>query len=333
MTKFFFILFFSFLFFSCNHNRFSVDLSNVNLPIRFINLDSVVVHSDSNAFYTFCNSPIIDKGIISYLTKSCLQIGDVNKDDVYKRISIFRNDTYISSLEKEIRLAYTTKINSKSDHIINGFKRAHFFLPQLKLPTQVYYMNSLFANYTFVHDNSISIGLEWYLGSNNPVIQQLPSNDFHLWMKKGMNPDFFERDLFFSWLLAQHPCNSPVLVEQMIHYGKLLYVSEICFTNLPAHLILRYPKSKFNWAISHENMIWKYLVDQQLLFSSNEREITGLLKEGPFSLGLPEAGPDRLGQFIGWKMVHSFMENESDFTLNALMKTNYNQILQSYQID
>ena len=106
MTKFFFILFFSFLFFSCNHNRFSVDLSNVNLPIRFINLDSVVVHSDSNAFYTFCNSPIIDKGIISYLTKSCLQIGDVNNDDVYKRISIFRNDSRLNDSPHDLSHSY-----------------------------------------------------------------------------------------------------------------------------------------------------------------------------------------------------------------------------------
>ena len=56
-----------------------------------------------------------------------------------------------------------------------------------------------------------------------------------------------------------------------------------------------------------------------------------MFQEGPFTPGLPEKGPDRLGQFLGWRMVQQYMENNSDLTLEELKEVGYNTILQAYE--
>ena len=57
-----------------------------------------------------------------------------------------------------------------------------------------------------------------------------------------------------------------------------------------------------------------------------------MLNDGPFTIGLPEKGPDRLGQFLGWRMIQIYME-KNDISLEALVKVPYNEILQAYEIE
>ena len=57
-----------------------------------------------------------------------------------------------------------------------------------------------------------------------------------------------------------------------------------------------------------------------------------MLNDAPFTVGLPEKGPDRLGQFIGWRMVHKYMEIKR-IGVDELVKTPYTAILAEYEID
>ena len=57
-----------------------------------------------------------------------------------------------------------------------------------------------------------------------------------------------------------------------------------------------------------------------------------LLNEGPFTPGLPQKGPDRLGQFLGWRMVRKYMEVK-DITVEELMNVPYTEIIVEYEID
>jgi uncharacterized protein YjaZ len=58
-----------------------------------------------------------------------------------------------------------------------------------------------------------------------------------------------------------------------------------------------------------------------------------LLHEAPFTAGLPmNEAPDRLGQFLGWRIVHSYME-QNDVTLRQLIELPYTEILTFYEIN
>ena len=59
----------------------------------------------------------------------------------------------------------------------------------------------------------------------------------------------------------------------------------------------------------------------------------GYFNEAPFTKGLPKESPDRLGQYIGWKMVRKYMEQHSDLPLEKLLNVPFAQIMQAYKID
>jgi hypothetical protein len=95
---------------------------------------------------------------------------------------------------------------------------------------------------------------------------------------------------------------------------------------------LRYSQKDYDWAIENEYALWKYLVDEKMLFKIDELNTKNLLGDGPFTPGLPEKGPDRLGQFLGYRMILKYMDINS-VSLDELLKTTYSDILVEYEID
>ena len=108
---------------------------------------------------------------------------------------------------------------------------------------------------------------------------------------------------------------------------------EAAFPNEDPSLILRYSKEDYQWALDNEYKFWQYLVDENLLFKIDERTVANMINEGPFTPGLPDQNsPDRLGQFLGWRMIHSYME-QYDISVSELINLTFNEILQAYEID
>jgi uncharacterized protein YjaZ len=77
-------------------------------------------------------------------------------------------------------------------------------------------------------------------------------------------------------------------------------------------------------------LFWKYLVENELLFKTDEKTRSNFLNDGPFTSGLSNNSPDRLGQFLAWRIVHQYMENH-DISIAELNKKSYNELLQNYK--
>jgi uncharacterized protein YjaZ len=69
-----------------------------------------------------------------------------------------------------------------------------------------------------------------------------------------------------------------------------------------------------------------------MLFKIDDLNTTNLLNDGPFTPGLPEKGPDRLGQFLGLRIIEAYMK-EKEITIQQLINTPYANILIEYEID
>ena len=71
-----------------------------------------------------------------------------------------------------------------------------------------------------------------------------------------------------------------------------------------------YTKEQWQFAEANEEMIWRYFVDNELIFDTDSNLAPRFLYPAPFSkfyLSLDAETPDRLGQYIGWQMVKSYM--------------------------
>ena len=56
-----------------------------------------------------------------------------------------------------------------------------------------------------------------------------------------------------------------------------------------------------------------------------------LLNEGPYTIGLPQESPDRMGRFLGYRIVKQYIDQEQP-TLQVLLDTPYHQILKKYEV-
>ncbi|MDX1446380.1 hypothetical protein [Lishizhenia sp.] len=191
-------------------------------------------------------------------------------------------------------------------------------------------MNNLFAK-VHASDSAISVGLEFYLGEDNEMIKNIPTDNLYAWQRRRMVKSYIPRDVVQAWLQANiFKVPTGKLIENIIHAGKVIYCVEAAFPEAKDEDIMRYTTEELKYAREHEGMFWKYLVDQKLLFDNTERDKANLLNEGPYTVGLPDDSPDRMGQFLGWQMVKSFMDKNEDVSLPQLLEIDYNKILQSY---
>jgi uncharacterized protein YjaZ len=69
-----------------------------------------------------------------------------------------------------------------------------------------------------------------------------------------------------------------------------------------------------------------------LLFKKDELMVANLLNDGPFTVGLPEKGPDRLGQYLGFRLVQEYVNNKK-CSPKELLNTDYSEIITNYEID
>ncbi len=318
---------------SCKNNPLDIDSSKVVVSINYYNMDSVFVNatgSELQKWNEIYKSEINDA--YEYELGMGLRIGVPEDSVILQNIELFANDPGMAKFEKKISEKFPD-LMSRHRIIISGFKNLKYHLPEAKIPTSIVYANTCFQSSAFSTQNEIIMGLERYLGQDEPLVQELPRAIFYDWIKEGMDQKYFERDALCSWIMSNVvDMSEGNLAQNMVNWGKILYFTEASFPDLDDEIIIRYSAEDLKWANENEFSLWDYLVKEKMLFRINETESINMLSPGPFTVGLPEKGPDRLGQYLGWQMVRKYMEKNS-ITLKQLQNTPYNKILQAYEID
>jgi hypothetical protein len=327
-----YFIYISILLFSCKSERFKDQPTNALPNISFLNMGKDLHRLSSDQYQLFENREASKYGdCYPYFVGFCLKIGNPGDSSIASGLKAFYSDKYIVRLENKIAQDFknTSTIERK---ISTAFQRLEFFLPKAKLPKKIVFMNTLFTASVNAMDDDIAIGLERYLGPNTDVIKELPEQQFFQWIKVKMLPEFLERDVMTAWIkthiVTQKGTNT---IDEIVNWGKILYLADIALNNENKSILMRYSKKEFDWATKSEIPFWKYLQQESLLFTSNERTSQNLLQDAPFTAGLPEKGADRLGQFLGWKIVTAFMNEKDEVSLQQLIDTPYNEILLAYK--
>jgi len=316
---------------SCSGNRLNVDISQTAVDQDFYYVDGLL--SNVSKQELTANHAMLQKKLGSlYMYEWRQNLRMNSSDSIENKIYQFYNAEYIKDLEKS-KNELIPKIMKKENRITDAFRYFTFHFKSAPLPYRVIYMNKLFSN---IHcsDSAITIAPESYLDSESEIISSIPKNQLYEWQKNRMDLQYLERDIAFNWIQVQlFDEIDKQLAQHIIQAGKILYATNACFPEAEESYILRYSEQDWNWAEQNEDLTWDHLVKEQLLFKNNRRDKANFLNAGPTTVGLPDESPDRMGQFLGYKMVKGFMEENKKVSLQELLKIDYNKILQSYEID
>jgi len=107
-----------------------------------------------------------------------------------------------------------------------------------------------------------------------------------------------------------------------------------CMPEQYEHVLMDWTPKDLEWAKANETAIWLELQPANVLFETNRTVFHRWLTDGPFTKfgSIPQESPDRLGVWMGLKIVESFMEQNPETSAEQLFsEVDYIPFLKSYR--
>lgn len=207
-----------------------------------------------------------------------------------------------------------------------GFSRLHYLYPEWVVPT-VYLFVSGFNSSVMYYDDMIGVGVDMYLGSDYPYYNQVVYD----YQKTTMRKECIVVDVMKLYLSYHMAYNSKTnrLLDQMIFRGKQLFLLSQLLTDEPVWNVMGYTQAQWEWCVHYEQAIWNRIMQKRDLFKTESTVLSSYLNEGPFTAEVTQDSPGRLGQWVGWRIVDSYMRHNKDVTLfDLLQESNAQTILE-----
>ena len=65
--------------------------------------------------------------------------------------------------------------------------------------------------------------------------------------------------------------------------------------------------------------MWAYFLDENLLYSTEWQKVRKYVDYSPSSPGMPPEAPGRTANWIGWKIIESFMKRNPEVSMQELV--------------
>lgn len=238
-----------------------------------------------------------------------------------------KQDTLFAELYGEVMLQYKD-LGTLPEDLTNLFQHIKYYFPQesdhKKVITVVSEVDvSAKAIYA---DTLALISLDTYLGEAHRFYKGFPEYTRITFENSQILPDMAE-----SFIIQKIPgARNRTFLEAMIEKGKILYAKEMLLPNVPKENLISYSKDQLEWCKANEDQVWRYFVDNQLFFDTDSKLISRFIDPSPFSkfyLDIDNESPGRIGAWVGWQIVRSFMEN-NNVTLQELLNTNAKELFE-----
>ncbi len=238
-----------------------------------------------------------------------------------------RNDTLVKILNDEI----SKKITNNSliiDPLKLMFKHIKYYFPNYQIPRVITISNNVdFNNKVIMNDSLLIISVDTYLGSENKIYDGIPN-----FIRYEMDVDFLTSHVIneFSKYLVKKS-NDRTFLSEIIYHGKKYYLKDLLLPNDDEKIKIGFNDEKLRWAKENEIFIWKYFIENKLLYSTNKELFDRFINPAPFSkfyLELDIESPGKIGQWIGWNIVKSFVKNNPTVSLSEVLKKSEFEIFQ-----
>lgn len=248
---------------------------------------------------------------------------DGNDDKVW--IEKMQNKDW-QALYSEVQKKYGN-FGKQTTEIEDLFKHIKYYFPTVITPTIYTVIGEMDYNNKAIYANDkLIIALELYLGKGHEFYT------FPEYIEQNFEERQMMPDVVSSFAMRTIPVpNEKSLLSEMIYYGKELYLKDILLPNYTDAERIGYLPEQITWCQENESYIWRFFVDENLLYSSDSKLANRFINLAPFSkfyLEIDNESPGRIGQWIGWQIVRSYMENNPKTTVADLFKMDARELFE-----
>ena len=240
-------------------------------------------------------------------------------------VNKIKNPLY-RELYSEVQKKYSNfdKVNSDLESL---FQHIKYYFPNTKTPKVVTLISEMdYQNKAIYTDSLVLISLDLYLGKNHKFYE------FPEYLKQNFEQNQIMPDIVTSFSVTKIPFgNNRSLLSQMVYVGKQLYLKDVLLPETSDAEKMGYTPEQITWCQENESYMWRYFMENQLLYSTDSKLSTRFINTAPFSkfyLEIDNESPGRVGTWVGWQIVRSFMNN-NDVNLQQLLQMDPIEIFQN----
>ncbi|HEY6915366.1 MAG TPA: hypothetical protein VI413_11870 [Paludibacter sp.] len=314
---------------SCTkRSRFEIDTTKNRYEVKIHRFDKDLLSLDTTNIKSGVDS--LYAHYQEFLPVFTYNILDTTAKDTTAVCNLFRkflSDKTYAPVNKKVQQIYGGDITDIQVKISEAYTYIHHYFPEVELP-EVYFFVSGFNSQVIMNDKFIGLGTDFYLGNDFPLYKDLT----YKYMIYNMRRENLASDLVSATLFRMFVMNSDEnrLLDNMLFRGKIMYLLSVFMPEEKPDILMGYSPDQWNWSKKYEKEIWAAIVDQKHLFSTDIQLIHKYMNDAPFTSPISQESPGRLGTFIGWQIVKSYMEKNDKSGLKDLMdEENSQKILEN----
>lgn len=218
-------------------------------------------------------------------------------------------------------LQETKKIFKDGNELKSEFKTAFanlkYYYPSFQIPRIETVITGLESD-LFVSDTLIIVGLDYYLGKKAKYRPNM-----HQYMLRRYEKNFIVPSALLligiDTRFNKTKLNDRTILADMITYGKAYYFAKHMLPCAPDTIFIGYSSEEFNRAKANQDLIWKRLIDDEVLFSTSQQMRQRYVAERPKTYEVGDECPGRIATWVGWQIVNAYAKEQSNESLPTLM--------------
>jgi hypothetical protein len=312
---------------SCRKNNYRVNVSSIKLNVEVRRLEKDLFSLDPDKIPSEVPSLKAKYGAFLQLFSYAISTGDINDPSFGDFLVRFCTDKLNYEVYGSVMKEYPD-IEQIRKGIEDGFRHYRYYFPARKIPS-VYTCITGFNYSVFTSDSLVGIGLDRYLGNKYDYYKHL---QIYNYLAARMNSRYIVSDVMYGWgsrewdfSAMKYPADN--VMSEMIHLGKLKYFEKCMLPEVNDSIIFGFTGSQLKFCRNNEDRMWQYIIEQNLLFSTDRFVIRKLTDEAPFTSFFSSESPGRAAVWIGFRIVESYMMKNRSVTLEDLMNNYDGQLI------
>lgn len=320
-----------FLLTSCR-NENKPDISEIQTSIEIKRLDQDLFASIPDDTIEFISSLEYKYGkFFDLYNYRIISIGDSEEKLYIKNLLGFTNDPVIKQILEKCQIVFP-QINEIQDGLNQGFRYYLYYYPDKPVP-EVYTYLSGFNQSVITDERMLGIGLDKYLGADCDFYDRLA---IPAYARRNMYPAKIVSDCMMAWALMEFDSGRPDyireeiednLINNMLYNGKIMYFLDAVLPNEEESIKIGFSSQQLEWCINNEANMWDYLIENELIFSTDLMTMKKLLNKAPYTSYFTDESPGRSGIWIGWQIIRSYMKKTGISLQELMADNNYRKIL------
>ncbi len=305
------------LFTACDSNKFKVDVSEISEP-------EVYIHDYGKALFTL-NKDSLRQELARIQKEFALFLGTESLvDEQIIQLSFYVNDSFLNDLYSAYQVTFPS-LEPLQSELAKAFQHLLYYYPNTKLPEVYAYISGVQDPIIF-QDNILVLGLDNYLGDDSKIYARMGTPRYKI---RVMTPQYVLRDVISTMSVAKIPAPAAdgSVLEYMLYEAKKLYFVKSMIPDIEDSILLSFTDDQLLWYAEKESALWKYYIENELLFKSDYESLKKFINDAPFTSVLGNNSPPRTGVWLGYQILRAYAEN-NDVTLNEiLLNANAQEIL------